>query len=161
VSPHIRALRDGDVERLVQLTLAAFVPVFEMFERELGPAVYRLIWPDWQASQRNGVEALCRERDKHSVLVAELDGTPVGFIAWDVNLPDRTAEVQLVAVDPQHQNRGIGTVLNRAVIELVRTSGVRLIRVETGADPAHAPARRSYEKVGYVAMPLIRYFQNL
>jgi len=159
--PHIRPVCEQDVEALVQLALAAFVPVFRSFERLLGPAVYGRIWPDWRASQRKGVETLCRDSGKHVVWVAELDATPVGFIAYDLNLQDRTAEVQLLAVHPDHQNRGIGTGLNSFALERMRESGVRLVHVDTGGDPSHAPARRSYEKAGYVPMPLVRYFKDL
>jgi hypothetical protein len=33
--------------------------------------------------------------------------------------------------------------------------------VETGGDPGHAPARRTYEKAGYTLMPIARYFKAL
>ena len=157
----IRPVRDEDVEALVQLTLAAFVPVFRSFQAMLGPAVYNLIWPEWKASQRKGVETLCRDRDKHDVWVAEADAVPVGFIACDLNPAERTAEVQLIAVSPGHQRRGIGTALNLFALERMREGGARLIHVDTGGDDSHAPARRAYEKAGYVAMPLVRYFKDL
>jgi hypothetical protein len=38
---------------------------------------------------------------------------------------------------------------------------MRLARVETGGDPSHAPARRSYENAGYTGLPLVRYFKDL
>jgi ribosomal protein S18 acetylase RimI-like enzyme len=157
----IRPVRDEDVEALVQLALAAFVPVFRSFQAMLGPSVYGLIWPDWQASQRKGVETLCRDRDKHVVWVAEADAAPVGFIACDLNPAERTAEVQLIAVSPEHQNQGIGTALNVYALERMKEHGVRLTHVDTGGDVSHAPARRAYEKAGYVAMPLVRYFKDL
>ena len=160
-NPRIRPVRDQDVEALVQLTLAAFEQVFRTFEFELGHAIYGLIWPDWRQSQRRGVEMLCREHDKHLVWVAELEGVPVGFIACDLNLQGHTAEVQLIAVQPDHQNHGIGTALNAFALERMKESGTKLAHVDTGGDAAHAPARRSYEKAGYVPMPLVRYFKNL
>jgi ribosomal protein S18 acetylase RimI-like enzyme len=159
--PNIRPVRDEDIEALVQLTLAAFEPVFPSFERMLGPAIYGSIWPDWRASQRKGVETLCLNRDKHAVWVAELYGTTAGFIACDLNLQERTAEVQLIAVHPRYQNRGVGTALNLFALERMKESGVKLTHVDTGGDPSHAPARRSYEKAGYVPLPLVRYFKNL
>ena len=33
--------------------------------------------------------------------------------------------------------------------------------VETGGDPGHAAARRTYEKAGLVLLPIARYFKNL
>jgi ribosomal protein S18 acetylase RimI-like enzyme len=78
-----------------------------------------------------------------------------------VDLKDRTGEVQFLVVDPAYQNHGVGTALNLFALERMRESGVKLARVETGNDSSHAPARRSYEKAGYVPMPLVRYFKNL
>jgi ribosomal protein S18 acetylase RimI-like enzyme len=66
-----------------------------------------------------------------------------------------------VAVDPEHQNRGIGTELNVAALREMKAAGMKLAEVETGGDEGHAPARRSYEKAGYTASPLVRYFKDL
>lgn len=33
--------------------------------------------------------------------------------------------------------------------------------VETGGDPGHAPARHTYEKVGFGLFPITRYFKKL
>jgi hypothetical protein len=33
--------------------------------------------------------------------------------------------------------------------------------VETGGDPGHAAARRTYEKAGYILLPIARYFKSL
>jgi ribosomal protein S18 acetylase RimI-like enzyme len=145
----------------VRLTLAAFVPVLRAFERMLGPAIGGLIWPDWQASQRPCVEMLCRTMDKRVIWVSELGGTPVGFIACDPDLPDRTAEIQLISVHPDYRNRGVGSALNVIALERIRESGIKLTHVDTGDDPAHAPARRSYEKARYIPMSLVRYFKDL
>ena len=39
--------------------------------------------------------------------------------------------------------------------------GMKVAVVETGGDPGHAAARRTYEKAGYVLLPIARYFKNL
>jgi hypothetical protein len=70
----IRPVREDDVEDLVQLSLAAWTPVFSSFEQILGHRIYTLIWPDWRTGQREAVETVCRDREKPAVLVAELDG---------------------------------------------------------------------------------------
>jgi GNAT superfamily N-acetyltransferase len=157
----IRPVRESDVEALVELSLLAWEPVFPSFERILGHRIYALIWPDWRAGQRRAVEAICRDAEKATVWVAELNGIVVGFLAYVLNLKDGTGEVQLLAVHPEYQNRGIGTALNKFVLEKMRESGMKMARVETGGDPSHAPARRSYEKAGYTALPLVRYFKDL
>ncbi len=157
----IRPVRDTDVEDLVQLSLLAWVPVFDSFERILGLDIYTLIWPAWRISQRAVIETVCRDREKSSVLVAELEGSVVGFLAYELKLEDEVGEVQLLAVHPEYQSRGIGTALNRFALNEMRASGMRMARVETGGDPSHAPARRCYEKAGYTGLPLVRYFQDL
>ena len=39
--------------------------------------------------------------------------------------------------------------------------GVKYATADTGADSSHAPARRAYEKAGFVAVPTVHYFMAL
>ena len=96
-----------------------------------------------------------------TVWVAEVDGAVVGFVAYEMDHKSKTGEVQLLAVHPDHQNHDIGTELNTFALEKMREGGMTMAKVETGGDPSHAPARRSYEKAGYRALPLVRYFLDL
>src|SRR5437868_4101576 len=77
------------------------------------------------------------------------------------NAQDSTGEVELLAVHPDYQNHGIGTELNQFALEKMKESGMKLALVATGGDPGHAPARRTYEKAGYTALPGVRYYQDL
>jgi hypothetical protein len=43
----------------------------------------------------------------------------------------------------------------------VKEGGMALAVVGMGGDEGHAPARRSYEKAGYTALPLVRYYKDL
>ncbi len=157
----LRPVSNQDVPTLVELTLQAFVPIFESFPRILGDSIYQKIWPDWKASQTQGVRTLCENSGQHSVLVADLDGEPVGFVAYDMNDDSKVGTIQLIAVRPDHQNRGIGTELCRAATQDMKELGMQLTSVETAGDPSHAPARQAYEKAGYVRLPLVRYFKSL
>lgn len=161
MSLKIRPVRGGDVEAVVRLSLAAWVPVFDSFRQILGEEIYHAIWPEWQVSQRESIEAVCRQDSGTHVLVAEVDGLVVGFVAYELHPEDRAGEVVLLAVDPPYQNQGIGTELNRVALARMKESGIALARVETGGDPSHAPARRSYEKAGYTGLPLVRYHKKL
>jgi ribosomal protein S18 acetylase RimI-like enzyme len=158
---HIRLLREDDIEEVVQLSLLAWVPVFESFEQVLGHTIYKLIWPNWETSQREGVENVCRDREKYTVWVAEVDGAAVGFVAYELNHEGKNGEVMLLAVHPEYQNRGIGTQLNLFSLAKMKESGMKLAEVATGGDPGHAPARRSYEKAGFTGLPLVRYYKDL
>lgn len=158
---HIRPLCNDDVERLVQIALLAWEPVFESFEQILGPGIYTRIWPDWRTGQRDGVETVCKEGGKYTVRVAELDGIVVGFVAYELHAKAKVGEIQLLAVAPEYQNRGIGTKLTGFALKEMKESGMHMARVETGGDPSHAPARRAYQKAGYTGLPLVRFFKVL
>ncbi len=161
MSLHIRPACNEDIEDLVQLSLLAWAPVFRSFEQLLGPGIYRLIWPDWRTSQREAIETVCTDGDKTIVWVAEWEGRVAGFVAYQLDFKEKVGEVQFLAVHPECHNRGIGTALNTFALQKMKNSGMRMAKVDTGGDPSHAPARRSYEKAGYTPLPLVRYFKDL
>ena len=161
MSLNLRPVRDEDTESLVHLSLLTWEPVFASFRQILGPEIYAIIWPDWKAGQQAAVENVCRDGEQTHVWVAEWDGSVVGFVAYELRPAGKTGEVQLLAVHPGYQNLGIGTELNALALAKMKESGMRLAIAETGGDPSHAPARRSYEKAGYTGLPLVRYFKDL
>ena len=158
---NMRPLRDDDVEELVRLSLLAWVPVFDSFEHILGPRIFPIIYPDWRKEQKEGVEMVCNDGEKTIVWVAEVDGAVVGFVAYELRHKDKTGEIFFFSFHPDYQNHGIGTALNDLALEKMKASGMRMAVVGTGGDPGHAPARRSYEKVGYTGLPLVRYYKDL
>lgn len=160
MNAHIRHVRDNEIEDLVQLSLLAWAPVFHSFEQILGSTIYARIYPDWTTSQRATVEHICTD-SKNIVWAADVDGTIAGFIACELDTSERVGEIQLLGVHPDYQNHGIGTELNNFALEKMKEGGMRLAVVGTGGDPSHAPARRSYEKAGFVALQLVRYYKDL
>lgn len=70
-------------------------------------------------------------------------------------------EIWMLAVDPEHQNQGLGTALTERAVDWIRESGMTIALVETGGDPGHAPARRTYEKSGFTLLPIARYFKRI
>jgi GNAT superfamily N-acetyltransferase len=67
----------------------------------------------------------------------------------------------MIAVDPGHQNEGIGLDLVNFAIDRMTERGVRLAELGTGGDPGHAAARHVYEKAGFTPLPLVRYYKAL
>ena len=131
-------------------------------ERAIGSELYGRFYPDgWRASQRQAVQDVCASQEKR-VWVAEVDARTVGFVAVEVYDPDRQmGEISMLAVDPDYQGGGIGTALTEFALDRLRDAGMTVAMVETGGDPGHAAARRTYEKAGYVHVPVARYFKNL
>ena len=127
----------------------------------LGSAIFRRLHPDWREDQRRAVEDVCAAQ-KGPVWVAEVDGDAVGFVAIEVyDLGRSMGEISMLAVDPEHQGVGIGTALTEFALDRLKDAGITVAMVETGGDPGHTAARRTYEKAGYVQLPRARYFKNL
>jgi ribosomal protein S18 acetylase RimI-like enzyme len=160
VETTIRALREDDIKAVVEFSLRAWRPVFESFARLLGPEIFRHLYPDWAADQASAVDSTCRAEGSR-VWVAQADGRPVGFVAVIIHDDTRTGEIYMVAVDPDYQNRGIGSELVAFAVDRITERGMELVEIGTGGDPGHAPARRVYEKAGFTPLPLIRYYKPL
>ncbi|WP_433719902.1 GNAT family N-acetyltransferase [Actinoplanes sp. CA-051413] len=156
----IRVLTHADIDAVVGLSLRAWAPVFASFETVLGEDIYRRIYPDWLSSQARDVTKVCTEHGP-TTWVATVGDEPVGFVALVVNDADRSSEIEMLAVDPVHQRKGIADALISYAVEQARAAGAQLVAIGTGGDPGHAPARRAYEKAGFTALPQVRYYRAL
>jgi GNAT superfamily N-acetyltransferase len=145
----------------VDLSLRAWAPVFASLEQTLGSEIFRRLYPDWREDQRRAVEDVCAGKKKR-VWVAQVDDTAVGFVAVELHHPERSmGQISMRAVDPEHQASGIGTALTKFALDRLKEAGMKVAMVETGGDPGHAAASRTYEKAGYVPLPSARHFKNL
>lgn len=148
-------------EAVVRLSLRAWEPVFDSIQNALDTDVYQAFYPNgWRVSQQKAVEEVCAAEDTN-VWIAIDAGAAVGFVAVKLHLEDRMGEVYMVAVDPDFQGRGIGTTLMEFALGWMKDAGMSIAMVETGGDPGHAPARRTYEKLGFGLLPIARYFKKL
>lgn len=157
----IAAYEPKHLEAIVALSLRAWEPVFPEIEKSLDPQVYQASYPEgWRASQKSAVEGVCTGGEA-KVWVA-LDGTTVtGFVAVKFQHGGELGEIYMIAVDPDHQRRGIADALTQFAIQQLKAANVSIAMVETGSDPGHAPARRTYEKAGFSLFPVSRYFLKL
>ena len=159
--PRIRPFEDRDTKVVVGLSLRAWAPAFASLEQTLGSEIFspvRMLPPE---DQRRAVEEVCATK-KGRVWVAEAGASAVGFAAVEFDHPERSmGEISMLAVDPDHQGRGIGTALTGFALDRLKDAEMTVAMVETGGDPGHAPARRVYEKAGYTLLPIARYFKNL
>jgi GNAT superfamily N-acetyltransferase len=158
----IRPFQDSDLDAIVEFSLRAWEPVHESMRAVLGDPIYsRLHQPDWRTVQAEAVRASCTG-DDHDVLVAVADGRPVGFAAIALNaFHQGMGVVDIIAVDPVYQRRGIATELMHRSAAHMRECGMDIAAVGTGGDPGHAPARAMYEAIGYTALPGVRYLKLL
>jgi ribosomal protein S18 acetylase RimI-like enzyme len=139
VNLQIRPVCDDDVEKPGPIVLVGLGPGFRLIRTD--PGVYHL------PVGLVGLEGRAEEGYRNGLAG---DRIAVVFVAYELNAKDRTGEVLLLAVHPEYYNRGIGTELNKyALARMV------MAKMETADGPAHAPARRPYEKVRYRALPMV------
>ena len=155
----IRRYEESDLEAIVEFSLRAWQPVFESLRQVLGDAIFmRLHQPEWTAVQAEAVRSSCTS-DERDVFVAIADGLPVGFAAVALNaFHERMGVVDIIAVDPRYQRRGIAKQLMERASEHMRAQGMD---IGTGGDPGHGPARALYEALGYTPLPGVRYLTLL
>jgi GNAT superfamily N-acetyltransferase len=158
----IRPFDKADLDGIVEFSLRAWEPIFESFRDVLGDPIFsRLHQPDWRTLQAKSVRESCTS-DEHDVFVAAIGNRPVGFSAVALNaFHERMGVIEIIAVDPEFQRRGIARRLIAKSIEHMRRSGMDIAAVGTGGDPGHAPARAAYETSGFTALPGVRYLKLL
>ncbi|WP_380166497.1 GNAT family N-acetyltransferase [Jannaschia sp. R86511] len=151
----------GDREALLALSLRAWEPVFPLVEDAVPPFVYRAFYPDGWRTRQHGDLAAVLDDEPENVDVAFLDSRPAGWVCTRTHPEDRMGEVYALAVEPELQRRGVGRALLDHSIQRSRAAGMSMVMVETGDDPGHTPARRSYETRGFERWPVARYFKDL
>lgn len=147
--------------RVVDLSLRAWEPVFAGMRPAVQGHVYGAFYPEgWRARQASDVGAfLDHEGDRAWVAVRE--GRVLGWVGIRLHPLDRMGEIYALAVDPPHQRLGVATALMDHAMAQMRGHGLRIVMVETGDDPGHAPSRASYEAAGFARWPVARYFREL
>lgn len=127
----------------------------------MSPDIYREFYSDdWRANQQKAVEDVLTAPDRQ-VWVAIEGNSTVGFVAVRLHSDSQLGEVYMIAVDPDFQRRGIGATLTKFALDWMKGAGMSMAMVETGGDPGHAPARRTYVKMGFGVLPIARYFKKL
>jgi ribosomal protein S18 acetylase RimI-like enzyme len=134
----LRGLQEGDVTPLERI-LKANAPVFN--ETEVRAAVDMLLGGVGGPATTDGYRFIVAETDDGKVAgYALFAHTPLTVGTWDL---------YWIAADPAAHGRGVGPKLLRAVEEVVKNEGGRLVVIETSSRPDYARARRFYERSGY------------
>ena len=149
------------LDAVIRLSLRAWTPVFDSIQKVMNADIYQAFYPDsWRVSQQKAVKSVCASEDTN-VWVAIDDDSTLGFIAVKLHSDDSMGEIYMIAVDPDFQSQGIGTALIKFALAQIEDAGMTVAMVETGGDPGHAPARHTYEKLGFELLPVARYFKKL
>ena len=156
----IQPYEASKLDAIVRLSLRAWEPVFDSIRKAMDPDVYREQHPDWRVTQKDAVESVCADLETR-VWTASEGSQTIGFVAVKLHSDERLGEIYMIAVDPKSQRRGIATALTKHALAWFKESGMTTVMVDTGGDPGHAPARRTYESAGFRPFPIARYFKKL
>jgi ribosomal protein S18 acetylase RimI-like enzyme len=157
----IEPYEDSQLDTIKSLSLRAWSPVFDSIQKAMDIEVYHSFYPDgWRVSQLNAVESVCTTTDMKVWVAIDSDST-VGFVAVKLHSESSMGEIYMIAVDPDYQRLGIGAALVEFALNWMKAAGMSVAMVETGGDPGHAPARCTYEKLGFGLLPIARYFKKL
>jgi ribosomal protein S18 acetylase RimI-like enzyme len=158
----VRPLRSAEIETLVEIAIAAWTPIYAWYRQAMGDELFVAAFPDWAKEKARQVRAACEPDSSAMVGVAELEGQVVGFVTCYADSRSRIGEIGNNAVHPDFQGQGIGSEMYQYAFTRLHARGMRYVKVGTGGDPAHAPARRAYEKAGFtVQLPGVEYYREL
>ena len=143
----MREYREGDLEEVMGIANQAWAPIRKMSRDALGDAISDILNPDGDAKSK-GIQVKWQiDSGNYSIAICEHEGAIVGFITYTINGP--IGEICNNAALKSTGLKGIGQTMYRYVLEKFRQAGVKVARVTTGLDYAHAPARRAYERAGF------------
>lgn len=93
------------------------------------------------------------QRGEAVMLVAEVNGTPIGQVWLDLARKslDNAGLLWALRVVPYLRNLGIGTKLIRAAERTLRNLG--FVQIDLTVEKANYPARRLYRRLGYILVP--------
>jgi ribosomal protein S18 acetylase RimI-like enzyme len=152
--PHIRVADARDNDAIIDLSLRAWRPVFESYKPIWGRPLFERFYPDWAARQASDV---ANALNTNPTWVVAADDTVAGFVNVTFDDQTLTGEIYMIAIDPDHQHRGLGSLLTQHALSQMRARGMTLAIVSTGGDPGHGPARATYERNGFIPFPQVLY----
>ena len=158
----IRDFQPADLPRLHEIREAAFAPVFQSFRHIVGDAIASIAFAAAEREQAELLDRICGAGSEHHVFVVAQGAEVVAFCAVKADRETGIGEIDLNAVHPDWQGRGIGTWMYEHALERLKAAGMAVATVGTGGDASHAPARRAYEKAGFtVGIPSVYLYRSL
>lgn len=155
----IRPATEADAEAIVAIAVAEWEAIYQGYRAQLGDEVFYTFFPDHKAQKERGIRANLKSG---TVYVTECDGEVAGFIHYVYDAESRLGTISNNAVSGKYRGLGIGPRQYEFVFDALRKRGAVGVRVTTGLDEGHAPARRAYEKAGFSAhTEAITYYKKL
>jgi ribosomal protein S18 acetylase RimI-like enzyme len=140
---NIRELAEGDLDAVVAFSIRAWEPVFTSVREMLGDDVFFRLHPDWRESQAEAVRSVCTN-DERDVYVAVINDRPVGFVAIALDaFHERMGAIEIIGVDPEYQQRGIGAQLTEFAVDHMKRRGMDIAVVRNRRRPRSRTGSRA------------------
>lgn len=149
-APTIRPYEPADFDAVDALRADAFAPVFDSMRATLGADLAPDALAYEEREQHELLRRLLEPSAPFEMWVMELEGAIVGFVSVGFDDRSKVGEIGLNAVAPAVAGRGLAQSLYDHAFDRMRARGMVVASVSTGGDAGHAPARRAYEKAGFV-----------
>jgi ribosomal protein S18 acetylase RimI-like enzyme len=143
-SLRLRGERGDDRDFRFRLFCDSRLPEFALLARQVGPAAYeQIMHMQFQAQTTSYRAQFPRARFD----IIELHGAPIGRIV--VDRPGTEVHIVDQAVVPAMRNRGIGTVIMRALMDEAAQAGLPVrLKVASSNDPS----MQLYLRLGFVSI---------
>ena len=156
----MRPFRAADRSAIQAIRQKAFRSIFDSFRQLVGEEIFQLQYRDADRKQAEYLDSICATGADKEIFVLLQDDAVIGFVGIFADKPSKIGEIDLNAVDPDHQGKGGGRFMYDFALGRLKKKGVRLVKVGTGGDASHLPARRAYEKAGFkVGIPGVTLFK--
>ena len=125
----IRTYQPQDLPRLQDITARTFGPVSidRNMEAQLGPFGQG----DWSTRKVAAIADDCAAQPDGVFVAEDGGGAVVGYVTTRVNDVSRIGWIPNLAVDPNHQGRGLGRALLLHALDHFRRRGMQVAKIET------------------------------
>ena len=155
----IRLATEADADTIVAIAVAEWEAIYQGYRSQLGDEIFYLFFPNHKAQKEAGVRANIKSG---TMYVTECEGRIAGFIHYVYDEASRIGTISNNAVSGNFRGKGIGPKQYEFIFNVLRDRGAIAVRVTTGLDEGHAPARHAYEKAGFSAhTEAITYYKKL
>ena len=155
----IRPATQEDADALVAIAINEWKAIYDGYREQMGDEVFFTFFFDANADKEGQIR---RNVESGNCFITECDGKIAGFIHYVYSENEKIGIISNNAVSAEFRGRGIAAFQYEFIFGLLRDLGAKGVRVTTGLDDAHAPARRAYEKSGFVVnTKSITYYKKL
>lgn len=144
---NMREYQAEDLEAVMAIANAGWKEIRKMSRAALGDRMADMMNPAGDDKSK-GLQVKDQiDSGLYNIDICEHDGEIVGFITYKHD--GFIGEICNNAAKPGTGLKGIGQMMYKFVLEKFRSENVKIAKVTTGMDYAHAPARKAYERAGF------------